>query len=273
VISRSRGSRRTGTEDDNKGDDEEEEEEEGILPHMSTLRLRDGPSYWEERFRNERSFDWYIGFTQLEPVFKVAHLVGTDDRILMIGCGNSPLSQNMYDAGYLRIVNMDVSPTVIQNMRRRHRSAVERCGRLGGGDDGDGGGLEEGLMSFHVGDSTSMPQYGDGTFDVVFDKGCLDALRCCHRSEGLVTAMLKEVYRVLPPGGIYLCVTSGSRTRWLKSPALGWDVGLIKINRTVEDGEEQEHQKKVFLYVCKKKRREGEGANQYTYSRGTGTYV
>jgi 2-polyprenyl-3-methyl-5-hydroxy-6-metoxy-1,4-benzoquinol methylase len=31
----------------------------------------------------------------------------------MIGCGNSKLSQQMYDEGYKNIINIDISPTVI----------------------------------------------------------------------------------------------------------------------------------------------------------------
>ena len=35
----------------------------------------------------------------------------------MVGCGNSKLSQQMYDAGYKNIVNIDISPVVIQQMK------------------------------------------------------------------------------------------------------------------------------------------------------------
>lgn len=36
-----------------------------------------------------------------------------EDSILMVGCGNSKLSQQMFEAGYKKIVNIDISPTVI----------------------------------------------------------------------------------------------------------------------------------------------------------------
>ena len=35
------------------------------------------------------------------------------DSILMIGCGNSKLSQQMFDAGYKNIINIDISLSVI----------------------------------------------------------------------------------------------------------------------------------------------------------------
>jgi len=36
-----------------------------------------------------------------------------DDHILMVGCGNSKVSEQMYEVGYKNIVNIDISPTVI----------------------------------------------------------------------------------------------------------------------------------------------------------------
>lgn len=34
----------------------------------------------------------------------------------MVGCGNSKLSQDLYDVGCQRITNIDISPLVIQQM-------------------------------------------------------------------------------------------------------------------------------------------------------------
>lgn len=35
----------------------------------------------------------------------------------MVGCGNSKLSDQMYQNGYKNIVNIDISPTVINQMK------------------------------------------------------------------------------------------------------------------------------------------------------------
>lgn len=37
----------------------------------------------------------------------------------MIGCGNSVLSEQMYDAGYNNITNIDISPIVISQMQKQ----------------------------------------------------------------------------------------------------------------------------------------------------------
>lgn len=36
----------------------------------------------------------------------------------MVGCGNSKLSQQMYEAGYKNICNIDISPVVIEQMQK-----------------------------------------------------------------------------------------------------------------------------------------------------------
>jgi 2-polyprenyl-3-methyl-5-hydroxy-6-metoxy-1,4-benzoquinol methylase len=35
----------------------------------------------------------------------------------MLGCGNSKLSEQMYDAGYCDIVNIDISESVVEQMK------------------------------------------------------------------------------------------------------------------------------------------------------------
>lgn len=42
--------------------------------------------------------------------------IKTQDNVLVVGCGNSQLSADMYDVGYHNIVNIDISDTVIKQM-------------------------------------------------------------------------------------------------------------------------------------------------------------
>ena len=37
-------------------------------------------------------------------------------RILVLGCGNAEFSEELYDAGYQNITNIDISPVCIQQM-------------------------------------------------------------------------------------------------------------------------------------------------------------
>ena len=44
---------------------------------------------------------------------------------LAIGCGNSKLSENMYDVGIKNIVNIDLSNVVIQQMNAKNKQRKE----------------------------------------------------------------------------------------------------------------------------------------------------
>ena len=47
------------------------------------------------------------------------------DKVLMVGCGNSRLSEDMYDVGYHSITNIDISDTVIRQMTERNAKKRE----------------------------------------------------------------------------------------------------------------------------------------------------
>ena len=62
-------------------------------------------------------------------------------------------------------------------------------------------------------------QFKDGTFDVVIDKACLDAVICGDGKQN-VDNMLSEIHRVLTPTGVYICLSHGTekqRKKYLKN--------------------------------------------------------
>lgn len=62
----------------------------------------------------------------------------------------------------------------------------------------------------------------------VLDKGTLDALMCGDAADRDSRAMLREVHRVLRPGGVYMMITSHSpksRGRWVWK-VWGWEGNL-----------------------------------------------
>ncbi|KAJ7117446.1 hypothetical protein C8R44DRAFT_879007 [Mycena epipterygia] len=112
----------------------------------------------------------------------------------------------MYDDGYKNIVNMDYSSVVIEQMRARHPE-MECTSRL----------------EMDVRDL----QFADGSFDVVIDKGTMDAMMT---TKGDVwqqviddcTAEVDEVIRTLKNGvGVFVYLTSSPphfRRRFLTRP-------------------------------------------------------
>ncbi|KAF9031408.1 hypothetical protein BDZ89DRAFT_627609 [Hymenopellis radicata] len=80
--------------------------------------------YWDQRYQAEShggSFDWFKSYADIAPLFRNL-IPDKTSRILMLGCGNSTLSQDMYDDGYRNIVNVDYSAVVIDQMKQRHES-------------------------------------------------------------------------------------------------------------------------------------------------------
>mmetsp|Transcript_13627 Transcript_13627/g.13363 ORF Transcript_13627/g.13363 Transcript_13627/m.13363 type:complete len:84 (-) Transcript_13627:210-461(-) len=52
-------------------------------------------------------------------------------------------------------------------------------------------------------------QYEEGTFDAVVDKGTIDCVLCGDGSGPNADLMLSEIYRVLSPTGVYICISYG----------------------------------------------------------------
>ena len=110
--------------------------------------------YWDARFEEEAEKEWLASFAQLESLLR--RFVAPSDRILMVGCGNSPFSQQMYAAGFENIHNIDFSEVVVRKMAARH---AEDCPN----------------MTWAVMDMTKISAAA-ASFDVVLDKAAMDAL-------------------------------------------------------------------------------------------------
>ena len=91
----------------------------------------------------------------------------------MLGCGNAQLSQEMYDAGFKNIVNIDISSVVIKQMSELNKDRTK--------------------MVWQIGDVTDMPEFQDNSFDILIDKSTIDALLCGDNSFVIAAKMLKEV--------------------------------------------------------------------------------
>lgn len=78
-------------------------------------------SYWDERFAEEEAFDWLVGYDDVE--YLISPLLSPDSRILLVGCGNSNFSAEIYDAGYHNLTNIDYSEVVIDAMKKKYRES------------------------------------------------------------------------------------------------------------------------------------------------------
>ncbi|XP_069867250.1 eEF1A lysine and N-terminal methyltransferase-like [Dipodomys merriami] len=210
----------------------------GLLPKSS--RDFGSADYWEKFFqlRGKKAFEWYGSYLDLCGLLH--KYIRPREKVLVIGCGNSELSEQLYDVGYQDIVNIDISEVVIRQMKERNASRRPR-------------------MSFLKMDMTQM-EFPDASFQVVLDKGTLDAVLTGEEEETLqlVDRMLAEVGRVLQVGGRYLCI-SLAQAHILKKAVghfsrEGWMVRVHQVARGRDPASEAEPQFSlpVFAFIMTK---------------------
>nr|VWO98231.1 Type III effector protein (Skwp 4) [Ganoderma boninense] len=156
--------------------------------------------YWDQRYTQESeetSFDWFKSYKDIADIMREL-IPDKSSRILMLGCGNSTLSQDMYEDGYKNIVNTDYSGILIDKMKR------------------------------HEMDIRDL-KFDTGSFDVAIDKGTMDAMMTAKADvwdppEEVVqncNREVDEVLRVLRKGGVFIYLTFGQphfRRRYLDRP-------------------------------------------------------
>ena len=161
-----------------------------LLPkHHDEFRSKE---YWDRFFqeRNNETFEWYGTYAEISDLVAKYFKNMANDKYLVIGCGNSAFSSDLYESGYHNIRNLDFSELVIEEMRAKHSLSCP-------------------TMMWDIGDMTAMTDYADGSFDVVVDKGALDALMSVNSLEvkNKTIDMFNEILRVLSTNGKYVCIT------------------------------------------------------------------
>lgn len=186
--------------------------------------------YWNARYVQEGgSFDWYQRYAALRPF--VRKYIPTSSRVLMVGCGNAVMSEDMVKDGYEDIMNIDISSVAIDMMRRKYECIPQ--------------------LKYMQMDVRDMNRFPDESFDGVIDKGTLDSLMCGTDAPMSAAQMLGEVSRLLKPGGIYMLITYGDptvRMPHLRRPVYNWNVMLYIIPRPgFEKPESRDTSRKSYL--------------------------
>uniref|UniRef100_T1HPJ7 Methyltransf_11 domain-containing protein n=2 Tax=Rhodnius prolixus TaxID=13249 RepID=T1HPJ7_RHOPR len=144
--------------------------------------------YWDAFFkeRGKKEFEWYGEYPELSGLLH--KYVKPKEKLLVVGCGNSKLSACLYDVGYRNIVNIDISNTVIKQMKSANQERME--------------------MTFEVMDALDM-KFESESFSVVLDKGTLDALMSDDKEESVerVSKYFNEIDRILRVGGRYIVIS------------------------------------------------------------------
>jgi ubiquinone/menaquinone biosynthesis C-methylase UbiE len=160
--------------------------------------------YWETKYqeRNEL-YEWFQPWSTFRSA--VLPLLANCSHILNVGCGNSPMPFDMLADGFGLVESIDIFETVIAQMRQRYA-----------GED---------RLRWAVMDSLSL-DFPDDSFDAAIEKGVIDAFSTSPVGFKRINGMLRQVLRVLKPGGIFIAICYGSPT--LRLPAfqleLNWKV-------------------------------------------------
>ena len=118
-----------------------------------------------------RPIDWATGKpANFKATRSLAETLGVqpnadkDEPILMLGCGNSQMGEQMISAGWRGpIIQVDVSARVIDSMS-------QRCGPL----------IQQGHMNFIQDDATQLSAFRNSMIQACLDKGLIDAIFCAN---------------------------------------------------------------------------------------------
>lgn len=188
-------------------------------------------NFWEKRYQDEASasssttteiYEWYLDFSEIVTMLKpdiedaretIAATGGlntvTVGEVLVAGCGNSSMCEDLHMAGVRGVCGMDYSPSVIAAMNQRLDTPALRV-------------LKESGVRYICADGTAMPSDMTATCSAVVDKGTLDAITSGGVEEAAATAKkgsdsagtrdalayMKEMWRILQSGGVFVIIST-----------------------------------------------------------------
>lgn len=177
-------------------------------------------------------FDWILSYDDIKQYFS-AEFTGVDlnvdnTKILVIGCGTSPMSGQMaQNFQKSEVISIDNDEDVITHMKRECR--MERTK----------------WYTYDIIEDCGIPQENEldrnGYFDLIVDKGTFDAILV----EGATCRMLADVHRLLRIGGAYVLMSINSEE------LLTAIFGLPELQLDVHYYEDKKNDCSILL--CKKK--------------------
>jgi SAM-dependent methyltransferase len=131
-------------------------------------------SEYATMYRTEEELWWYLGLRDTIKYF-ITNQTATTAAVLDAGCGTGKNMEFLTGLGYRNIEGFDFSVDAVEFCKKRGLSQVKQGN----------------IMDI---------QYPDATFDVVYSMDVLGILDPAGRQKAV-----SELYRVLKPGGIFLC--------------------------------------------------------------------
>jgi SAM-dependent methyltransferase len=141
--------------------------------------------YWDERYsKYTESFEWYYPYSYFKGIINDA--VSVDARVLVAGCGNSTMCEDMVEDGYNSVLGTDISRVVID---MQTLLAVEYP--------------EIKYQQCNMCNSFMEPE----CVDAIIDKGLYDAILCAVNGERQIQLYIREVLRLLSSEGVFILIS------------------------------------------------------------------
>lgn len=194
-------------------------------------------SYWDERYtKDPEPFDWYQRYSGIQEL--ICKYIKKDDNILVAGCGNSRLSEDMLEDGFANIMNIDASSVVVDQMTEKYK--------------------DKPALQFQQMNVCSL-EFAAESYDAVIAKGVLDALLCGEGSTANVAKMCAEITRVLKPSGVFFIVSYGvpeNRMQYLENEDFSWKVTTHTVPKPTVSASAVSDTKDAnsvhYIYICQK---------------------
>lgn len=170
--------------------------------------------HWDHRFTvDPRPFDFYQRFKTCAPYRQaLEHKLDKEGSTLIVGAGTSQLAEDLWEASYRSLHNIDYSPVCIRLLEQRYAGIRSAQNTLAS--------VQNTMM-----DARAM-SFADASFDAVIDKATLDSILCSDATaDDSVSRMLLEISRVLKPGGSFFLLSLAppeERRPLLERPEYGW---------------------------------------------------
>lgn len=191
--------------------------------------------YWNQRFSTEPEYDWLVTYPHISSL--LSQYIDTSHRILIIGCGNSTLSYDLYNHGYKNVISIDYSQVVIDNMRAKYSRIPE--------------------LRYYLCDMTQLHQlFPLSYFDIIIDKASIDSMivdqgdpwNPKQSTRDQVHQCVKSIRTVLSSYGIFIQISWQQPhfriNNYINRVSYAWNITTHTFN--VNDGFD------YFMYVCQR---------------------